>query len=185
MKRVEERLNYLVAAIKNNIYLEMTKYMLKTDGNSRMMYIKYSVLYSWFKDINSYSEFKSKYDSFIKLLNDQGVVDLFDIVKDISADIRPTDINLRVDKIIKDAKRKYLKTTSSEEYLTTSSNSGYKLPNSYLNSDSYLDYSLHRNIMFVSMLRTYLIHVDKFLETEKNKMKRYDLDDSSQTVKGK
>ena len=183
MERVKTKLDEYVQDIKKGIVKKMVIYSLDKSEEGQMLYLKYSVLSSWFAKVNSYDDFKERYDTFIDLTNDKDVIDLFNLVKKISVekdkknDNFDTDYNFNIDpdqeKVnIEVAKKLYNKKIISEDYNQKINKSGYRLPEDYEDNNKYLDYSLHKNVMFVGLLRTHLIKVDKYLQTKKNELMR-------------
>lgn len=220
MERVKEKLSEYVLIVKNDLLKQMLMHSFDQSEESKMIYLKYSVLSSWFGDVNSYDEFKEKYDSFINLVNYDDVVELFKLVKRISTEGKTSTVEYYTEKEpkideksdelyfvekesiiykpqnvdskqlemdrerIDEAKKHYNKTINSIEYSINSKTSGYSLPTDYEEDEKYLDYSLHKKVMFVELLKACLIKIDKFLEIKKNElMRRYGLQDQNTNIK--
>lgn len=179
-KKEKDFLNYNIQEIKRFIVKKHSYYMLDGTEESKIKYLKYSVLSSWFSDINTYDDFVEKFESFSGVLGNDKVKDLFQEVKYISTikdDQKETIIKRTIDK--------YIETSSNKSYLSDAEKSGYSLPDMYLNDNSYKDYSLHKNIYFANLLYNYLIKIDKHLKTVKGELIKNRTETSKKTYRRK
>lgn len=156
-----EFLDFSIQELKELIVKKFSYYMVKQSEETKIKYLKYSVLSSWFSDINTYEDFVKKFESFSNVLRNEEVKELFQNVKHIS-----TIKDLSKESAIEDTIKKYIDTTSAELYQRAINTSGYSLSNMYLESDKYKDLSLHKNIYFTNLLYNYLIKIDKHFKEQ-------------------
>ena len=79
-----EFLDFEIEELKELIVKKFSYYMVNQSEESNIKYLKYSVLSSWFSDINTYDDFVKKFESFSNVLRDEEVKELFQNVKHIS-----------------------------------------------------------------------------------------------------
>ena len=156
-----EFLDFNIQELKELIVKKFSYYMVNQSEEANIKYLKYSVLSSWFSDINTYEDFVKKFESFSNVLRNEEVKELFQNVKHIS-----TIKDLSKEPAIEDTIKKYIDTTSAELYQRAINTSGYSLSNMYLDSDKYKDLSLHKNIYFTNLLYNYLIKIDKHFKEQ-------------------
>ena len=164
-KEETEFLDFNIQELKELIVKKFSYYMVNQSEESNIKYLKYSVLSSWFSDINTYDDFVKKFESFSNVLRNEEVKELFQNVKHIST-IKDDSKEEKIEETI----RKYIDTTSTISYQTNTKTSGYSLSNMYLESDKYKDLSLHKNVYFTNLLYTYLIKIDKHFKELQQQM---------------
>lgn len=160
-----EFLDFNIQELKELIVKKFSYYMVNQTEETKIKYLQYSVLSSWFSDINTYDDFVKKFESFSNVLRDEEVKELFQNVKHIST-INDESKEEKIEETI----RKYIDTTSTISYQTNTETSGYSLSNMYLESDKYKDLSLHKNVYFTNLLYTYLIKIDKHFKELQQQM---------------
>lgn len=156
-KQEKEYLDLNIQDLKKLIIKKFSYYMINQSKNTKMKYLKYLVLSSWFSDITTYDEFVKKFTSFSNVLGNEDIKELFQNVKHIS-----TIKEDNREEIINDTIKMYHDITNTKLYQQNTSKSGYNLSNIYLESNNYKDLSIHKNIFFTQLLYTYLINIDKY-----------------------
>lgn len=158
-KKEKDFLDYNIQEIKEFILKKYSYYLLNRREETKIKFLKYSILSSWFSDIYTYDDFIEKFDSFSDVLRNEEVKDLFQDVKHIS-----TITDDQKESMIRETINKYKKTLSNKSYISDTEKSGYSLPELYLDDNNYKDFSIHKNIYFTNLLYNYLIKIDKHLK---------------------